>query len=181
MRRPEVVDIVLHPGEHCVRPEGYRLRTLLGSCVSITLWQPERRIGAMSHILLHSRPSRPAGELDGRYAEEAVSLMLRDLAAWGVRPGDCEAKLFGGANMFPGQTRSEALHVGRRNGEAARALMRAHAIPVVSESLFGMGHRNVIFDTTNGHVWSRQVEVAAPGLPSTSSGSFPPSLHPRRK
>lgn len=177
----EVVDIVLHPGEHCVRPEGYRLRTLLGSCVSITLWQPERRIGAMSHILLHSRPSRPPGELDGRYAEEAVSLMLRDLAVWGVQPGECEAKLFGGANMFPGQTRTAALHVGRRNGEAARALMRAHSIPVVSESLFGMGHRNVIFDIANGHVWARQAEVVTAGLPSPPTNTSRHTPHIRRK
>lgn len=159
-------ELTLHPGEHCVADARYRIRTLLGSCVSITLWQPQRRIGAMSHILLSQRPGPLLSALDGRYAEEALCLMLRDLAFFGIGPGQCQAKLFGGAGMFPGKPLPDAFHVGRNNGEAARALVARHGIPVVSESLFGIGHRNVIFDVATGDVWSRQVRhVPAPDVP----------------
>ena len=156
-RSSELIEVVLQPGEYCVGHAGHRIRTLLGSCVSITLWQRERQVGAMSHILLSRRPGPRAVVLDARYAEEALSLMLRDLARWHVTPEECEAKLFGGGDMFPGHMRGEAMQVGRSNGEAARRLVRAHGIPVVSESLFGEGHRNVVFDIATGHVWSRQV------------------------
>jgi chemotaxis protein CheD len=153
-----VIEIFLQPGEYYVGGAACRIRTLLGSCVSITLWHPARRIGAMSHFLLAHRGGEVTSEMDGRYAEEATALMLEGLGREQVVPQECEAKIFGGANMFPTQTREDALFIGRKNGEAARELMRSHRIPVVAESLFGVGHRNIIFDIVTGHVWSRQVK-----------------------
>lgn len=149
-------DVVLKPGEYAVGEAGTRMRTLLGSCVSVVLWQPRRRVGAMSHFLLATRGQRQAGEPDARYGDEALALMIAGLARHGVAPADCEAKVFGGGNMFPDQVSSGALNVGRRNGEAARELLRAHGIPVVSENLFGNGHRSIVFDVASGHVWVRQ-------------------------
>jgi len=157
--RPD--DVILQPGEYFVG-RGCRVRTVLGSCVSITLWAPHQRLGAMSHFLLASRlGSRrvaPAAR-DGRYGDEALDLMLRELAKAGVAPGDCEAKIFGGGDMFPGY-RGGASPIGMRNGEAARALLAAHAIPVRTEHLFGHGHRHIVFETDTGAVWVRQ---PAPG------------------
>ncbi|MBU3900180.1 MAG: hypothetical protein KJ614_14860 [Gammaproteobacteria bacterium] len=53
--------------------------------------------------------------------------------------------------------RWSALRRGERNGEAAPALLRDYGIPVVSESLFGIGHRQISFNVSNGDVWSHQV------------------------
>jgi chemotaxis protein CheD len=159
------IDIFLQPGEYFVGDRRYRIRTLLGSCVSITLWHPHMRIGAMSHFLLGSRAVRAVSELDGRYGEEVMHLMLRELERAKVPLSDCQAKIFGGANMFPGQTRINIPHVGQKNGEAARALLQSHGIRVVSESLFGVGHRQIIFDVHSGDVWSRQIKPADNGWP----------------
>ena len=49
------------------------------------------------------------------------------------------------------------MNVGQRNGEAALELLNHHGIPIVSESLFGVGHRQIIFDIRNGDVWCHQV------------------------
>ena len=87
-------------------------------------------------------------------------LMLRELERLKVTPTECEGKIFGGANMFPGQTRADALHIGQKNGEAARGLLRVHRIRIVSESLFGVGHRQIIFNVRNGDVWARQNKLA---------------------
>jgi chemotaxis protein CheD len=146
-------EVYLLPGEYFVGGEGLRARTLLGSCVSITLWHPLKKVGAMSHFLLATRP-QPGDDLDGRYGDEAVLLMLRELMRRAVAPAECEAKIFGGARMM---SESDAGLVGRNNGEMARRLLRELNIPVVSESLYGSGHRNIIFDVSSGNVWSRQV------------------------
>ncbi|MES2207667.1 MAG: chemotaxis protein CheD [Pseudomonadota bacterium] len=151
-------DIILMPGECYIGDENYRIRTLLGSCVSITLWHPKMKIGAMSHFLLPLRGDKTVLELDGRYADEAMWLLLKDLLSMNVPPTQCEAKIFGGGNMFPQQTRSERFNVGQRNGEAARSLLRAYKIPIVSENLFGTGHRKIIFEISSGAVWTRLVE-----------------------
>jgi chemotaxis protein CheD len=137
------------------------MRTLLGSCVSITLWHPQACVGAMSHFLLPARGGSEAASsatLDPRYGDEALLLMLRALERRGVAASGCVAHIVGGGNMFPVQTaRSPADLVGRKNGEAARAMLRRNAIRVASESLFGMGHRRVSFDLATGRVASRQV------------------------
>ncbi len=163
-RTQDLFDIFLQPGELFVGDKEYQIRTILGSCVSITLWHPRSCMGGMSHFLLPTR-SGAAGDPapDGRYGDEALQLMLAELQKYGLRPEDCEAKIFGGGNMFPGHDRASAMLVGQRNGEAARGLLQARGIQVVSESLFGNGHRQIIFNVSNGDVWSRQIP---PGQPS---------------
>ncbi|MFM2060309.1 MAG: chemotaxis protein CheD [Pseudomonadota bacterium] len=168
---PDLIDVFLQPGDLFVGDAGYRIRTILGSCVSITLWHAASRSGGMSHFLLPTRGSGSlggagpggglAGELDGRYGDEALASMLAQLAATGVRAGACVAKIFGGGNMFPRQTRAGAVQVGQRNGEAARRLLRQRGIRIVGESLYGVGHRQIIFDLGTGDVWSHHVKPSA--------------------
>jgi len=155
-RRP--TEIFLQPGEHFVGDASLRLRTMLGSCVAITLWHPQQRIGAMSHFLLAERGARSgSGRPDGRYGEEALALMVEELAERGVAAAECEAKIFGGGDMFPAQRAPASVTVGRRNGEAARDMLAARGIAVSREHLFGEGHRQVIFDVGSGIVWVRQI------------------------
>lgn len=155
--RSVIRDVLLKPGEYAVGDAPCRMRTVLGSCVSITLWHEKHRVGAMSHFLLATRGVAQGGGLDARYGEEALALMLRDLALMGVPAQQCQAKIFGGANMFAGVPGPGAPQVGRRNGESARNLLRGLGIAIQSESLFGWGHRQIVFDVASGDVWSRQV------------------------
>lgn len=163
----DLIDIFLKPGEYFVGDANYQIRTMLGSCVSITLWHPASRLGAMSHFLLPTRHLIDTGvhTLDARYGDEALQLMLAELAQAGIKPQHCQSKIFGGGNMFPKQTRRGLMHIGRKNGEAARTLLQAHGIPIVSESLFGIGHRQIIFDVSTGDVWSHQVKPSLPPHP----------------
>jgi chemotaxis protein CheD len=150
-------DFYLQPGEYRVAEGESRIHTLLGSCVSIALWHPGLRVGAMCHFLLWFRPFGVAGTLDARYAEDAITLMLRGLQRYGARPEAYQAKLFGGGNMFPHSPGDGEARVGEKNGLAARRLLQERGIPIVSESLFGNGYRRIIFEIKSGTVWSRQV------------------------
>jgi chemotaxis protein CheD len=163
-------EVFLQPGEYFVGDASHRISTFLGSCVSVTLWDAEKRIGAMSHFLLAARCDVPehASCMDARYGDEALQLMLRDLARRDVRPAQCQAKVFGGGDMFPALTTSARLNIGRRNGEAARALLQAQGIELISESLFGPGHRHIVFDVGLGHVWSRQVKPSSDRVKPTN-------------
>ena len=160
---PGLRDIFLQPGHYAVCDAGSRIRTVLGSCVSMTLWSPARAVGAMSHCLLPTRrrTSRAPQEhaLDARYADEALRLMLQDLELRGVPAAQCCAKIFGGGDMFPSQKGNWNDSVGHRNGEAARELLSMHGIQVASEHLFGEGHRQVVFEVATGDVWVRQMSL----------------------
>lgn len=165
MPADNLIDVFLQPGDLFVADAQYRIRTLLGSCVSITLWHPPSRLGGMSHFLLPTRGVRLAeADFDGRYGDEALHLVLREFRRAGVPPAQCQAKVFGGGNMFPGQTRAGTIQVGQRNGEAARMLLQAQGIAIASESLFGDGHRQIIFEVASGDVWSHQVKPSVQEL-----------------
>lgn len=165
------IEIYLDPGEYFVGDDMFVVRTLLGSCVSITLWHRRKKFGAMSHFLLSTRPMqamendrRKRGtDLDGKYADEVLLLMIRELREADIPIEQCEAKVFGGGNMFPNRRQDDLLNVGKKNGETARLLLRSHGIPIVSEDLYGDGHREIIFNVKTGDVWMRQVKLPRPG------------------
>jgi chemotaxis protein CheD len=152
MPKPDpIIEIFLQPGELYFGDRHIRIRTLLGSCVSLVFWHPRRQIGGMCHYLLPSR-KRPVKALDGRYGDEAIALMLREIRAAGAEPRDFHVRLFGGGNMFPGVSRPRANPVGSKNVQAARTLLHAYQLVVRDEHVEGEGHRSLVFDIWNGHV-----------------------------
>ena len=145
-------EVHLQPGDIYFAGEQACFRTLLGSCVAITLWHPKRRIGGMCHFMLPERnhPRLP-GKLDGRYADEALSYFLLEIEKSGTRPQEYEARLFGGGNMFP-QMVQKYFDVPSRNIEAGRGLLLAHGFKIVAEDLGGTTHRRVMFNLADGQV-----------------------------
>lgn len=157
------LEIFLQPGDHYFGDRDTRIRTVLGSCVSITFWHPQLLMGGMCHYMLPKREEERRNLVgpmpDGRYADEAVSLLMNEIDAVGVSHKEYQVKLFGGGNMFPESRKHQDGHVGQRNVETARALVRKHGFACVAEHLGGIGHRNVIFDIWNGDVWVRHSDI----------------------
>lgn len=150
-------EIFLHPGEFAFAGHGTHIHTLLGSCVSITLWHPHLRIGGMCHFTLPARPRhhRPTGEPDGRYANEALELFRRAVLNRRTRLTEYQAKIFGGGNMM--RDRGQPLHdsVGAKNADAAMQLLMQEGIEVLVAHIGEFGHRRIAFDVGTGDVWVR--------------------------
>lgn len=148
-----VVDVFLNPGDRFVGAAGFRACTMVGAQIVVTLWHPVRRVGAMSHFQVSPRSLGSVLELDGRYGNEAMWLMLRDLINHQVSPKECVATLFGG-DAAPAQPECHANRAARTNGEAARRFLQAHRIPIVAESPVTEGQRKIVFDIASGGVWT---------------------------
>ncbi|HZW24987.1 MAG TPA: chemotaxis protein CheD [Gallionella sp.] len=156
MKKPaHTVEIFLQPGEVYFGERDTRIRTLLGSCVAVVMWHPDLLVGGMCHYMLPSRTGSMGGDMDGRYADEAMELMLREIRIAGTWPGEYQVKLFGGGHMFSERQAASDAHVGAKNVEMARRLMRRHGFSSCAEHLGGNGHRNIFFDIWSGHVWVR--------------------------
>jgi chemotaxis protein CheD len=157
----DALEIFLQPGEFYFGDGITRIRTLLGSCVAIVLWQPRLRIGGMCRFMLPSRSHGKGGEsLDGRYAEDAMQMFMQELRRTSTSPSEYRTKLVGGGRMFR-QARNPAsgIDISARNMEAARNLMLHHGFTLHAQDLGGQGHRNVIFDLWSGDVWLRRVPL----------------------
>jgi len=149
---PEIKEIFLNPGAFYFGGGPTRISTLLGSCVSITLWHPRRKIGGMCHFMLTERLRSSTMPLDGRFGSEAFALFLEQTEAAGTRPGEYQAKLFGGANMLSGPG-GEKMDIGPRNIEHGRQLLARHHIALIAEHVGGSGRRKLHFDLWSGDVW----------------------------
>ena len=153
-----VETVVLRPGDFHFGRGNTRISTLLGSCVSLTLWHARMRIGGMCHYMMAERDQRtePAGhEPDGRYATEAFALFLRHIEKAATRPSEYQAKLFGGGNMFIEQQTLNTMNVAIKNIKAAWQLTQHLGLTIKAHHLGHAGHRSLIFELASGNVWVR--------------------------
>jgi chemotaxis protein CheD len=149
------IDIFLQPGEVYFGEQDTRIRTLLGSCVAVVMWHPHLLVGGMCHYMLPKHHGKKRDTLDGRYADEAMELMLREIRNAGTQPREYQVKLFGGGHMFSAHQAMSCDHVGAKNVEVARRLMKQHGFSSCAEQLGGIGHRNIFFEIWSGNVWVR--------------------------
>lgn len=139
------------------RGDGVLVTLGLGSCVAIMLHDPERRAGAMAHILLPSRSLAHDATNPAKFPETAVPLLVERLKALGAEPRRLVAKLAGGASMFSQLMTPGTIQMGERNVVAARNALRTAAIPIVREAVGGERGRTVRFHVTDGRVEIRSV------------------------
>ena len=74
------------------------LRTILGSCVGICIYDRMKKIGGLAHILLPNDQS--SGATPEKYAETAIPLLVNQLIKDGAKKEFLSAKIAGGASMF---------------------------------------------------------------------------------
>ena len=153
-------EVFLRPGELWFGGGDVRVRTLLGSCVAVTLWHPTARIGGMCHYMTPSRPAGTAAdELNGRYADEALVMLLEGVAAHDTHPQEYQVKMFGGGSQFAVPSGSP-VDVAAWNVEAGLRLLESHGLRLSAMHLGGTGHRQVILDIPRGDVWMRHVDIS---------------------
>lgn len=146
--------VYLLPGQLYVSAEPCQIKTILGSCVAICLWDQWRGVGGMNHFLLpSSRESQPASL---RYGDEATRVLLELLDGSGCRPPNLCAKIFGGAALFQRADRY-GVSLGAKNVVAALSLMQSAGIPVVGQETGGPRGRKLIFNTDDGVAWAQRI------------------------
>lgn len=155
MKKPSsVTEVYLQPGDFHFGDARTCIRTLLGSCVSITMWHPTRMIGGMCHFMLPSR-TRSSAALDGKYADEAMEMFLQEIHRHRTVVADYQVKLFGGGIMFSGHVEAKHVNVANKNLEAAYAIFRENDIEPVTYDVGKNIHRTIIFNIWSGDVWLR--------------------------
>ncbi len=123
------------------------LTTVLGSCVSVCLWDRRGRGGGMTHYLL-PRCAEGAART-ARYGDVAIPTLISRLLGLGAARGDLRAKIFGGAHVLATQAPG-ARTLGGDNVLVAVEGLRAEGISVISEDVGGTRGRKLAFNTVDG-------------------------------
>lgn len=145
------------------------ISTLLGSCVSCCLWDPEVQIGGMNHMLLAvKKHDTTATTLAG---VNAMELLINELIKRGAHRDRLLAKAFGGARMVSGLP-----GIGDANADFTLRFLEAEGIRVVGQSLGGYQARSLRFWPATGRVMQRTSDVSARDIdpvttPQSQSGN----------
>lgn len=131
------------------------LKTLLGSCVALTLWHPSLRIGGMCHYLLPTRTRQSTHPLDGRFGDEAVLTMAMCIERARVKPAEFIAHLYGGADTMPDSAQVK-LNVGERNIEQGWKLIDHFGFQLDGVDVGDNVPRHVSIDLKTGLVSARR-------------------------
>jgi len=154
-----IIEIFLHPSEFYWGDSDTRIKTILGSCVALCLWNPVKKIGGMSHSLLpkRSEPVERLNDKKARYVDEAVEMFLHEIKKSKTNPSDYKVLLFGGGNMFEEKANLSSMRIGERNIEQARISLKENGFRVESEQVGGNLSRNVVFDLWSGTVQLKKI------------------------
>ncbi|HZU26805.1 MAG TPA: chemotaxis protein CheD [Bryobacteraceae bacterium] len=149
--------VFLHPGELFSGRMPTRVKTILGSCVAITVRDRRLGLAAMAHCLLPEAgvdaDTLPAPEAF-RFVDTTIDLLLRAFSRQGARFGDLEIKLFGGADALNLDPQCP-FGVGGRNVEAALDALAARGLAPKASGVGGTRGRAIEFDTGTGEVLVR--------------------------
>ncbi len=139
----------LRPGEYFFGRHAGSVGTLLGSCVSITLWHPGKRLMAMTHFLL---PRDPQGErvYDTHYGVGVFHRLLRDMAMHGTHPAEYRKGIYGGGSLLA-QDRPTS-RVGQQNIKFAREQFEILAWTPDETDVDGSDYRRLNMDGGTGRV-----------------------------
>lgn len=151
--RRHTISAKILPGEYYVTTDDELITTVLGSCVSACVWDPEAAIGGMNHFMLPEGGGRSAdgaaaggpGLEPARYGIYAMEFLINTVLANGGARSRLRVKLAGGGQVVPSATA-----IGETNVEFARHYVRREGLDLVGEHLGGPNARRLLFRPRSG-------------------------------
>lgn len=149
---PDLARVYLKPGEFHFATSPTVVTTVLGSCVSVTMFDRFSGAASICHALLPEGPSVDAF----RYVDSSIIHMLEMFASHGVNRQRLEVKVFGGADMLCAS--GSRVGVGRRNVEIANQVLAASGLAVSMHDVGGTQGRKLFFVTHTGDVFLKRLQ-----------------------
>jgi chemotaxis protein CheD len=147
--------ITIHIGELYATTRPMVIHTLVGSCVSVCLFDPDRQIGGMNHILLPGRADMTKFDAPARYGIYAMELLINKIMKLGGNRHGLIAKIFGGAHLLPAISYENG--IGRKNVAFVLEFLRNESIRIISYDLEGHESRRIYFHTDTGDVFLKRI------------------------
>ena len=161
--------VFLLPGKIIVSHNPVIVSTLLGSCVAVTMYCREARVGAICHAMLpHSQ-----GEGDSLlYVDVAVRQLYRKVREHDPT-ADLTVKLFGGARVLACvEQREGRLTVGEQNIAAAERVLGDLGLSIAGADVGGNFGRKLFFSMKTGQVYLKKLNSHS-GICCRSGGIVP--------
>jgi len=142
----------LQPSNLYVTGKACLIHTVLGSCVSVCLYDDEYKIGGMNHFML---PFWNGEGLESpRYGNIAILRLIDEMVKLGAKKKNLVAKIFGGGKVL---SEVNYFHIGEQNIAVAYRVLNEEGIPVVASSTGGDRGRKIIFRSHTGEILQKYI------------------------
>ncbi len=117
-------------------PEDVIITHSLGSCIGLSLYDPEPRIGGLVHCMLPLSEIDPdrAGQHPCMFVDTGVPLLIQEMLGMGAEKARLIAKAAGAASLLEA---AKLFCTGERNLAALRSILQEHGIPIAAEDVGG--------------------------------------------
>lgn len=136
-------EIFLLPGRMSTLSGSGVIRTVLGSCVAVVIYDPVKTLAGVNHFLLPTPSSEKDRQNRLKYGVFAIPDLVKALVDQGAAPSRLRAEVYGGAavvNQLAGN-----FTIGDRNIEMAESFLSQLKIPIVSLDVGGQTGRKIAF------------------------------------
>lgn len=156
------ISVYLKPGELYVGSKPVVVKTVLGSCVAVCLYDTLHKIGGVNHYLLPFSQNDTQNPLN--YGEHSIPTLIQLVLDEGGEKRCLVAQLVGGCSMRP----DPIIDVGQSNIDIAREILHKYSIPIIGEYVGGNVGRVITFDPYTNNLQIRQAGTS-PNSPTISS------------
>lgn len=130
----------------------------LGSCIGISIYDPQAKVGGLLHIMLPDSTQARASDNPAKFADTGLPLMLKDVLALGASQSRLVAKIAGGAQMFAFANATDIMKVGERNAEAVKKELAKLKIRIIAEDTGANYGRTVSINLNTGAYFVKTIE-----------------------
>jgi chemotaxis protein CheD len=126
------------------------LKTVVGSCIALCMWDNIKRVGGMVHIM-YPQSNGNITEPRGKYADTAVEALLSAMFKRGCKKENITAICAGGASMFNYQNINN-ITIGEKNYQIIKECLSKFNILLKTKEVGGTSGRRVVMNTSDGRV-----------------------------
>lgn len=143
--------LFVYPGQTKSSNVGQDLiKTVLGSCVSVCLWDPENKVAGMCHYLLTE--AGPGAKPSGRYGQFAIDLLIAEMLENNANRNLLQASIFGGGAVVDALSTGSAKGIGDRNIEFAEQKCKQLGLKIRERHVGGNSGLRIALSCSNGQV-----------------------------
>ena len=157
----ELEQSYLKPGDCILCKQPTRVTTVLGSCISLTFYHPQKAVGALTHSLMPCQNSTKDSSADQpcKFVDTSIAYVLNWFSKLHIPLNQLEVKLFGGAKMFYNTSKGlkDYLSVGEKNVQSALETLKKYSLEVQVANVGGVRGRKLIFFSHTGEVWMKNL------------------------
>lgn len=143
--------VFVNPGEIYFGSTAKQIKTILGSCVAILLWHPEKKLTGLCHYVMPEIHKEADNSVPGRYAKGAIELLAREIKNHRTAIKDYDVSIYGGGCMFCNK-HLQYLDIGKKNIAIARQLLAQLGVIPVQQKVGGRCYRTITVDGVTGKV-----------------------------